>query len=120
MERTRATAELGNAAQSLVAAINARRILDVALLLPEGMAGDLGRRERFMKLLKDFEPRATLGPIEVPTLGQTGAEARFAVSFSWRGDFGVDRRKTGHFLGMVRREESGWRFQGARLLDAVP
>jgi len=89
-------------------------------MLPEGLAGDLGRRERFMKLVKDFEPRATLGTIDAAVLNQTGAEARFAVSFSWRGDFGVDRRKTGRFLGVVRREESGWRFQGARLLEAVP
>ena len=89
-------------------------------MLPEGMAGDLGRRERFMRLLKDFEPRAVLGTVDAPALSQAGAEARFAVSFSWRGDFGVDRRKSGRFLGFVRHEESGWRFQGARLLDAVP
>ena len=54
VERTRATAALGQAAQSLVDAINGHRLIDVALLLPEGLAGDLGRRERFMKLLKDF------------------------------------------------------------------
>ena len=120
VERTRAAEVLADAAQSLVAAINAHRILEVAQLLPEGMAGDLGRRERFMKLVREFAPRGTLGSVEATTLAQTGAEARFAVAFTWRGDFGVDRRKTGHFLGIVRREESGWRFQGARLLDAVP
>jgi len=120
VERTRATAALGQAAQSLVDAINGHRLIDVALLLPEGLAGDLGRRERFMKLLKDFSPRASLGAVEGPTFAEGRAEARFAVSFSWRGDFGVDRRKTGHLLCMVSRDASGWRFQGARLQDAVP
>ena len=105
---------------ALTAAINARSMAELAVLLPEALAGDLGRRERFMKLLKDFAPRATLGTVGPATLTEGGAEARFAVNFSWRGDFGVERRKTGHFLGTVRREETGWRFQGARLLDAVP
>lgn len=120
VERIRATDALSEAARSLVSAINAHRILEVAVFLPEGQAGDLGRRERFMKLLKDFEPKATLMAVEPGSTTLTAAEARFTVSFSWRGDFGVDRRKTGHFLGSARREESGWRFQGARLLDAVP
>jgi hypothetical protein len=73
-----------------------------------------------MKLLRDFAPRASLGTVEATAASEGGAEARFAVSFSWRGDFGVERRKTGHFLGTARRDESGWRFAGARLLDAVP
>ncbi len=120
MERTRAAEVLADAASSLVAAINARRMTELAVLLPEPIAGDLGRRERFLKLLKDSGPRATLGTLEAATLTESGAEARFAVAFNWRGDFGVDRRKTGRFLGTVRREEAGWRFQGARLLDAVP
>lgn len=120
VERSRATEALADAANSLVAAINGRGMPELAVLLPEPIAGDLGRRERFMKLLKDFGPRAALGTLEAPTLTETGAEARFAVNFSWRGDFGVERRKTGHFLGTVRRDESGWRFQGASLLDAVP
>lgn len=120
VERTRAAAALSQAAQSLVDAINAHRLIDVAVLLPEGIAGDLGRRERFMKLLKDFSPRASLGTIEGTSLAEGRAETRFAVSFSWRGDFGVERRKTARFLGLVIRDNSGWRFQGARLLDAIP
>ena len=101
-------------------AIDAHRLIDVAVLLPEGIAGDLGRRERFMKLLKDFSPHASLGAIEGTSLAEGRAETRFAVSFSWRGDFGVERRKTARFLGLVSRDNSGWRFQGARLLDAIP
>ena len=104
----------------MVDAINAHRLVDVALLLPEGIAGDLGRRERFMKLLKDFSPRASLGTVEGTSLAEGRAETRFAVSFSWRGDFGVERKKTARFLGLVTRDDSGWRFQGARLLDAIP
>ena len=120
VERTRASSVLADGASSLLAAINGRRVSELALLLPEVLAGDLARRERFMKLLRDFGPKATLGTLEPVTLTETGAEARFTVNFSWRGDFGVDRRKAGRFLGTLRREESGWRFEGARLLDAVP
>jgi len=106
--------------ESLVTALNLRRMTDLAVLLPEPLAGDLGRRERFIKLLKDFEPHAALGTVEQTGLTQGGAEAKFAVTFTWRGDFGVERRKTGHFLGLVQRDGDEWRFQGARLLDAVP
>jgi hypothetical protein len=38
----------------------------------------------------------------------------------WRGDFGVERRRAGRFAGVVRRAGEEWRFDGARLLDAVP
>ena len=120
VERTRAAAVSSQAAQSLVDAINSHRLTDVAVLLPEGIAGDLGRRERFMKLLKDFSPRATLGSVEGTSLAEGRAETRFAVSFSWRGDFGVERKKTARFLGLVTRDTPGWRFEGARLLDAIP
>jgi len=120
VERTRATGVLADGVRSLLAAFNGRRMAELAVLLPEPLAGDVGRRERFLKLLRDFAPQGTLGAIEAASLTEGGAEARFAVSFSWRGDFGVERRKTGHFLGTARRDESGWRFSGARLLDAVP
>ena len=120
VERTRATSVLADGVGSLVAALNGRRMAELAVLLPEPIAGDPGRRERFLKLLRDFSPHGTLSGLEATSLTEGGAEARFAVSFTWRGDFGVERRKTGHFLGTARRDESGWRFAGARLLDAVP
>lgn len=120
VERSRAADVLSQAANTLVAAINGRKMASLALLLPEALAGDLGRRERLTRLVRDLGPRATLGTVEPVILAEDRAEARFAVSFSWRGDFGVDRRKSGRFLGIMRRETTGWRFQGAQLLDAVP
>ena len=103
-----------------MAAINARRIADVALLLPESMAGDLGRRERFLKLIKDLGPKASLGGVDVAVVTDDRGEARIAIAFAWRGDFGVDKKKTGRLQAVVRREGENWRFEGARLLDAVP
>jgi hypothetical protein len=84
------------------------------------MAGDLGRRERFLKLVRDFSPRASLGSVDEATVTDDRGEARIAIAFAWRGDFGVDKKKTGRLQAIVRRDGDGWRFEGARLLDPVP
>ncbi|HJR36593.1 MAG TPA: hypothetical protein VJ817_16675 [Gemmatimonadales bacterium] len=104
----------------VVAAINGKQTAQLLALLPATMARDPGRLERFLDLVREFAPRATLGTIEAMSLAEDRGEATFAVSFTWRGDFGVERRKAGRFIGVVRRQEGGWRFEGARLLDAVP
>ncbi len=119
-ERARAGAAVADGAGRIVAAINDRKTSALASLLPEARAGDLGRRERLLKLVKDFGPKAVLGPIEDFTLNDDRGEASFTVSFAWRGDFGVDRRKNARFQGAVRREGGGWRFEGASLLDPIP
>lgn len=111
---------LTQAAGRLVDAINSRRLDNVARLLPEGLAGDLGRRDRFMKLLKDYAPRATLGRIEGTALADSAGEARFTIQFEWRGDFGMSFRKVGQFSGIVSRGRADWRLEGARLLNPVP
>ena len=119
-ERTLASESLSRAASRLVEAINGRRLTEVALLMPEALAGDLSRRERFMKLLKDYSPRAALGAVEGTALAEERGEAKFTVQLAWRGDFGVQARKSGRFLGLLRRDAGGWRFEGARLLDPLP
>ena len=119
-DQARAHTRLAEAAGQLVAAINAKRATDVALMLPEAMAGDLGRRERFLKLVRDFSPRASLGSVDEATVTDDRGEARIAIAFAWRGDFGVDKKKTGRLQAIVRRDGDGWRFEGARLLDPVP
>ena len=119
-ERRLATGAAAEGISRLVAAINGKRTRELLILLPEEMAGDPGRLERFADLVKGFGPRATLGTVDPLVLADDRGEARFAVSFTWRGDFGVERRKTGRFLGVVRRQEGGWLFEGARLLDAIP
>ncbi len=119
-ERARAGAAIADGAGRIVAAINDRKTSALASLLPEARAGDLGRRERLLKLVKDFGPTAVLGPIEDFTPNDDRGEASFTVSFTWRGDFGVDRRKSARFQGAVRREGGAWRFDGANLLDPIP
>ena len=74
-----------------------------------------------MKMVKDYSPRATLGAVEGTTLAESQGEAKFTVQLIWRGDFGVQSRKAGRFLGLLHRESGGaWRFDGARLLDPLP
>ena len=90
------------------------------LVLPEPMAGDLGRRERFLKLINDLGPRASLAGVEEAAVTDDRAEARVVIAFAWRGDFGVEKKKTGRLQAVVRRDGDAWRFEGARLLDAVP
>lgn len=119
-DRAEAGSVLRGGAARLVAAINARGDADLAQLLPENQAGDGKRLTRFLKLIKDYGPRATLGGVDQPTLVGDHAEGRFSLSLSWRGDFGVTSRKSGMFLGVLRRADGGWRFDGARLLDNLP
>ncbi len=119
-ERARAQGRLEAAAARLVAAINGKRETDVALMLPEAMAGDLGRRERFLKLIREYGPRASLGGVEAATVTDDRGEARISIALAWRGDFGVDKKKTGRLLAVARRDGAEWRFEGARLLDAIP
>lgn len=120
VERVRAGERVSDAAARLVAAINGKQMGELAVLLPEVMAGDLGRRERFLKLVRDFSPRATLASVADAAVTDDRGEAGFSIAFAWRGDFGVDRRKNGRFVGIARREGDGWRFDGAKLLDALP
>lgn len=120
VERVRAGESVGGAAGRLVAAINGRRMEELAVLLPEVMAGDLGRRERFLKLVREFSPKASLGAVADAAVNEDRAEAGFSVALVWRGDFGVDRRKSGRFLGVARRQGEGWRFDGAKLLEELP
>ncbi|MGH7524685.1 MAG: hypothetical protein ACREK8_10295 [Gemmatimonadales bacterium] len=115
-----ATSVARDGASQLVAAINAKDAGSLSQLLPDAQAGDRGRLNRFLKLVKDYGPRATLSRVEAPTLTGDRGEAQFSVALSWRGDFGVNSRKSGAFVGALRHTEGGWRFDGARLLDNLP
>jgi len=119
-ERRLATGAAAEGIGRVMAAINKKRVTELLVLVPEEMTGDAGRLERFVGLVKSFGPRATLGTVEPLSLADDLGEARFTVTFVWRGDFGVERRKAGRFIGVVRRQEGEWRFVGARLLDAIP
>jgi hypothetical protein len=120
VERSRAAGVLAEGVGSLVQAINARRMSEFSTLLPEALAEDTGQRERFLKLINDFSPRATMRSIEEVALSEDRGEAKFTISLTWRGDFGVGHRKAGRFLGVVRRQGNEWQFDGARLLNTIP
>lgn len=120
VDRARAADGLTVLAGNLVAAITARSIGEVARLMPMEVAADAGKQERFLNFVRDFGPRVVLGTVEDVTLAGDRAEARFTVAFSWRGDFGVERRKPGHFVGLLRRESGEWRPVGVRFVDGVP
>jgi hypothetical protein len=120
VERATIGQSVSGAAARLVAAINGKRMEELALLLPEVMAGDLGRRERFLKLVREFSPKASIGGVADASVNDDRGEAGFTVGLVWRGDFGVDRRKSGRFVGVARRQGEEWRFDGAKLLDALP
>jgi hypothetical protein len=120
VDRARATEALSGLAGRLVAAIVAKNLGDLTSLMPADVAGDVGRRERFLGFVREFGPRAGLGGIEGVTLAGDQGEARFTVSFTWRGDFGVDGRKPGRFMGLLRRQNGEWRPVGVRFLDGVP
>ena len=119
-EKARATTILADLAVRLVAAINDRDVARLETLLPETLSQDAERRARFLKLVKEFGPRASLDGIGDPTLAEDRARATFTLSLSWRGDFGVARKKAGRFVGMIDRQEGTWRVEGISLVDAVP
>ena len=120
LERMRAEQSIADAANRLVAAINGGRLAELGGLVPDAVGNNLELRDRFLRLVKDFAPKAKLDAVEGTTLADTRAEARFTMTLTWRGDFGVERRKAGRLLAVVRRQESGWQFEGARLLDGFP
>lgn len=120
LERMHAEESIADGANRLVAAINGRRQAELAGLVSDAVGNDPDRRDRFFRLVKDFAPRAKLDAVGGTTLADPRAEGRFTITLTWRGDFGVDRRKTGRLVGVVRRLENGWQFEGARLLDAWP
>lgn len=119
-EMARATAILAELAGRLVAAINEQDLTRLEALLPAALAQDAGRRAQFLKLVKEFGPRASLDGIGDSTVAEDRAEATFTLSLSWRGDFGVARKKTGRFLGKIGREGVVWQVEGVSLIDAIP
>ena len=111
---------LADLAGRLVAAINHRDLVQLEALLPAALSPDPERSAQFLKLVKEFGPRASLDGIEDPTFAEESAEATFNLSLTWRGDFGVVRKKAGRFQGRLGRHEAVWKVEGVRLIDAVP
>lgn len=115
--RRAAEAELQGGIRRFASALAAREVGTVAALYPAG--GD-SRRIRFLDFLRESRPEAALQGTEAVTITETAAQAPFTISFRWRGEFGVARRKDARFQATVRRTGTGWAFEGARLLENMP
>src|ERR1051325_2289087 len=59
-EKARGAAILADLAGRLVTAINDRDLAQLETMLPEALSQDADRRARFLKLVKEFAPRASL------------------------------------------------------------
>jgi len=115
--RRAAEAELQGGIRRFASALAAREVGTVASLYPAG--GDT-RRIRFLDFVRESRPEAALQGTEAVTVTETAAQAPFTISFRWRGEFGVARRKDARFQATVRRTGGGWAFEGARLLENMP
>lgn len=115
--RRAAEAELQGGIRRFASALAAREVGTVATLYPAG--GD-ARRIRFLDFVRDSRPEAALQGTEAVTVTEAAAQAPFTISFRWRGEFGVARRKDARFQATVRRTGGGWAFEGARLLENMP
>ena len=111
---------VAEAVDHLVAAINGRNLRELNTILIDDPGGVATRRQRFLELIKEYGPRATLDNVDEAIVGEDRARATFTVSLEWRGVFGAGQRKTGRFVGIVRRGGTGWRFEGSALLNDLP
>jgi hypothetical protein len=57
---------------------------------------------------------------EAAAVSETSAQANFTLTFRWRAEFGVARRKDARFVATARRTGDGWAFESARLLENMP
>jgi len=113
VERQRAGAVLQGAAESLVAAINARQ--GVAELLSPGP-----RRDRLVQFVSERSPAASLVSVAEPAMAGDRSEAVVVVQFQWRGPFGDTRRQAGRFRAEATRGAGTWRLAGLAPLDNIP
>jgi hypothetical protein len=104
----------------VVRAINGRDLATLGALLSTEPVGNSSSRERFLKLVEEFSPRASLDSLGDAIVAGDRGQARFVISLSWRGDFGVSKRKSGRLLAVASHQDQGWRLQGVALLDALP
>ena len=120
LEKARLSATLAGAADRVVRAINGRDLTTLRSLLSASAAGNPGALERFLKLVDQYSPQATLDSLGDAVIARDRGQLTFTISLVWRGDFGVSKRKTGRLLAAARLQDPGWRLQGVTLLDPIP
>jgi hypothetical protein len=117
-ERRAARPILEQGAARFVAAAAGRQMDALGGLYPSG--SNPAWRNRFLAHVRDYAPTVSLGAVDPAVLTESGAEAVFTVSFRWRGNFGVERRRDARFAATAQRVGPGWGFVGVRLLESFP
>ncbi len=111
-----AAAVLQRGAVQAVAAINGA---DVAELRNRNGTSS-GWSEAMLRSLQELKPAATLGDVAPPVLTGTDAETKFAVTFRWRANFGVNRSRTIAFAATARLEGDRWALVAVWPLEKFP
>lgn len=115
--RRAATSDLNAGILQFSRAVTAREASVVAAMFSPT---DARRRDRFVQFLGDASPTATFGATEPAEVSETAGDAAFTLLLKWRGDFGVERRKSVRFQASTRRRGDNWAFAGVRLLENFP
>jgi hypothetical protein len=115
--RAAATSDLNRGIEQFAAAVTARDLGTVSGLFS---AADARRRDRFVNFLRDASPTSAYQATEAAEVTETAADAAFTLMFRYRGDFGVEKRKTVRFQASTRRRGEEWTFAGVRLLENFP
>jgi hypothetical protein len=115
--RATATRDLNTGIEQFAQAVAAREGATVAeMFIPD----DARRRDKFVQYLKDASPISSFQATEAAQVTETAADAGFTLLFKWRGDFGVEKRKSVKFQASTRRRGDEWAFAGVRLLENFP
>jgi len=119
LEALRAAAgrDLNGGIQRFAQAVAARQVAEVAGLF---VPGEARQRERFVQFLKESAPTSTFGATEPASVTETQGEATFTLLLKWRGDFGVEKKKSVRFQASTGRHGDDWTFAGVRLLENFP
>ena len=115
VDRERASEALSVGGRQFVEAANAKRA--VSLIHP---TEDAKRRTRFAKFLTESLDAASLGTVEGVTILSDHSEATAGITFRYRDDFGVAKKREVKLKVIAIRNGALWRFEGVRLLEAFP
>jgi hypothetical protein len=115
--RATATRNLNAGIEQFAQAVAAR---DGAAVAGTFLADDARHRDKFVQYLKDATPISTFQTTEAAVVTETAADAGFTLLFKWRGDFGVEKKKSVKFQASTRLRGDEWAFAGVRLLENFP
>ena len=111
-----AAAVLQRGAVQAVAAINRADVAE----LRDRNGTSAGWSDAMLRSLQELKPAATIGDVAPPVLTGSDAETKFAVTFRWRGNFGVNRSKAVAFAATARLEGTRWVLVAVWPLEKFP